>query len=806
MLQRKILKNRPKIEPKHTMLETELVSQVPISLVQFFGILIFGTLSYAAFSNETGKAIIIFCYNCFLKPFEKANKTGDQQADLESFYKNQASIYDQTRKILLKGREQALQLAVSHLLASHPTGKDLVWIDIGGGTGSNLEFMRNVYSINRKNFRKIYMIDYSLSLCDEARRKFSSEIESGIVEIMCSDASKFDITGLNKGGVDLFTFSYSLSMIPNYYSTIDHLVPFVNKEHGIVCSVDFGTQSGANSVGRVDTLGGLVNRNGSWLTRHFWSIWFEFDKVHLDPSRRNYLEYRFGTLKSLNMRNKPLGNIPYYVWIGCDKLKCANLIEKINAFATESPYLLPQAITSNSFSHRKLSNTSLSSTSSTSSMVSKGHEAALENQKKGLPYPSVYYQKDVTRVYYDELNPLFDQFNNQYIYAFTWEDPREDMNLLNIGSDDSILAITSAGDNLLHYACLPKPPRKIHGVDLNPCQNHLLELKLACFKAKLAQHKIWQLFGEGKLEDKSEFMHLLIEKLSPHMSSNALQYWVDKGPKTFSPMGNGLYYDTGSTRWALKLARWVFAGLSKDVDKMCLASTIKEQKSIYEKNIKPTLFNPFLGKLLIGNSLFLWKALGVPINQANMIQGLILNYIIDTLDPIVNRSLLSKDNYFYYLCLQAKYAKDNCPAYLSDEGYSQLTKKKDNPVPNFRLHTDTLNDVLKRLASSSLTIIIIMDHMDWFDPNGPEAEEEIGLLNKALSNNGRVMLRSASTEPWYIKIFDSNGFVSEPAAVRKPGSSIDRCNMYASTWICTKRAPLRSFSTSSDATISSLRI
>ncbi|CAH2355576.1 hypothetical protein CLIB1423_29S00232 [[Candida] railenensis] len=787
------------------MIETDSISYLPISLSNFFGILVVGILTYAAFADENVKGIFIFAYNCFFKPFGKKSKSGDQQEDLESFYKNQASIYDQTRKILLKGRENALQLAVTHLLASHPTGKDLVWIDIGGGTGSNLEFMKNVYKINRKNFRKIYMIDYSSSLCEQAKKKFSKEIELGVVEILCSDASKFEIQGLNRGGVDLFTFSYSLSMIPNYYSTVDHIIPFLNREHGIVCSIDFGTQSDYNAVGRVDTLGGLVNRNGSWLTRHFWNIWFEFDKVHLDAARRNYLEYKFGTLKSLNLRNKTLGNIPYYIWIGCDKFKCANLIDKINAYVTESPYLLPQGV--DSLSNSKLRKGSFASISSNVSAVSKGHEAAIENQKRGLPYPSVYYQKDVTRVYYDELNPLFEQFNNQYIYAFTWEDPREDMNILNINSNDSILAITSAGDNLLHYATLPNPPKKIHGVDLNPCQNHLLELKLACFKAKLDQEKIWQIFGEGKLETKEEFLQLLLSQLSPHLSSNALQYWVDKGPRTFSPKGNGLYYDTGSTRWALKLARWLFvrSRLTSAVDQLCNSKTMKEQKGIWESKIKPTLFNPIIGKLLIGNSVFLWKALGVPINQANMIQGSILNYIIDTLDPIVERSLLSTDNYFYYLCLQAKYAKNNCPSYLTSEGYHQLTKKN-SPIPNFRLHTDTLNDVLKRLSSQSLTIIVIMDHMDWFDPQGQEAEEEIQLLNNALSENGRVMLRSASTEPWYIAIFNANGFISEPVAVRESGNSIDRCNMYASTWVCTKRSPLRSFSTSSDATISSLKL
>ena len=63
-------------------------------------------------------------------------------------------------------------------------------------------------------------------------------------------------------------------------------------------------------MGRINTVGGLVNRDIPWILRNFWRIWFEADKVFLDSSRRNYLEYKFGTVKSLNSYNKALGKIP----------------------------------------------------------------------------------------------------------------------------------------------------------------------------------------------------------------------------------------------------------------------------------------------------------------------------------------------------------------------------------------------------------------------------------------------------------------------------------------------------------------
>jgi betaine lipid synthase len=94
---------------------------------------------------------IVFAWNCFIKPFfyphSKAG-TEDQQGRLDAFYKGQAHVYDTTRTHLLKGRETMLQLLAAHLkaLPKH-TGamgrgtKPRLWVDIGGGTGWNVEKM-----------------------------------------------------------------------------------------------------------------------------------------------------------------------------------------------------------------------------------------------------------------------------------------------------------------------------------------------------------------------------------------------------------------------------------------------------------------------------------------------------------------------------------------------------------------------------------------------------------------------------------------------------------------------------------------
>lgn len=103
-----------------------------------------------------------------------------------------------------------------------------------------------------------------------------------------------------------------------------------------------------------------------------------------------------------------------------------------------------------------------------------------------------------------------------------------------------------------------------------------------------------------------------------------------------------------------------------------------------------------------------------------------------------------------------------------------------------------------------------MDSMDWFTPSDlgsskptslsstpklsrskstqgtSAALNQILALHRVLKPGGRVLFRSASIRPWYADIFESNGFEVRCVAARHSGRCIDRVNMYASTYICTR--------------------
>ena len=78
------------------------------------------------------------------------------------------------------------------------------------------------------------------------------------------------------------------------------------------------------------------------------------------------------------------------------------------------------------------------------------------------------------------------------------------------------------------------------------------------------------------------------------------------------------------------------------------------------------------------------------------------------------------------------------------------------------------------MAPATLTIAVVMDSMDWFNPKDDAAEKQVRAINRAMKRGGRVLLRSASIEPWYMSVFESNGFTTRRVGARFSGSCIDR--------------------------------
>ena len=128
-----------------------------------------------------------------------SEKADGHKGNIEKFYKFQKDAYDAFRESLLHSRPTLIEY-----LPLKKAG-NMVWIDIGGGTARNLEYLP-VETI-RKHFERIYIVDIStslLSIAAERLKKFGLDDMVTLVEHDVTSASVFD--HLPAAGIALFPF------------------------------------------------------------------------------------------------------------------------------------------------------------------------------------------------------------------------------------------------------------------------------------------------------------------------------------------------------------------------------------------------------------------------------------------------------------------------------------------------------------------------------------------------------------------------------------------------------------------------
>jgi len=622
--------------------------------------------------------LIVF-YNLWFKPIKRSKS---HQERLESFYKDQAEHYDSFRERFLHGRREMLQVASAHLNIK----ENIVWADLGGGTGENV--LKMFEWIPKEMFAKIYVVDLCPSLCNQAIEKMKRLGLDDLVEVVCEDACKF----APPCNIDLITFSYSLSMIPPFHKVIDHAYKILDQD-GIIAVVDFVVSSKYDQC----------YRQMSWARRMFWRSIFDIDGIDIGPERRAYLDNKFYPIYEQNNEGSipyiPYLRPPYYVWIGNKTGK----LKHVFADHKEAPIHFP---------------------------------------------------------------PTF-------LYHQSWEDPDVDRPVLDIKPTDVCLTLTAGGCNTLHM--LMDGAKEIYSVDVNPAQNALLELKQVAIQ-ELTYEDVWQMFGKGK---HPKFEYLYETKLSPFLSETARRFW-NKRKDYFN---EGLYTHGSMGKIHLILNKiFYWFGVKSDIDKIRHADTIEEQRNIWNNIwIVKTIFNNKILSKVLMNDIFAWFGGGVPYNQSKLIKNdgmTISDYLLNCIENVIDNSLISKENYFWYNILYGEYTTSNCPAYITKEGYNTL---RDGRLSKLVISTNYFIDELKLRMYDKIDM---MDHVDWL--SSEQSQKLAETLWNQINDNGKVIFRSAGLIPPYVGQLMDVGFNVKCISNLYDEDYIDRVNMYASFWVAEK--------------------
>ncbi|MGQ9504147.1 MAG: class I SAM-dependent methyltransferase [Thermogutta sp.] len=217
----------------------------------------------------------------------------DHASRMESFYGPQAAYYDSFRRRLLKGREDLWQ-AIG-------VPNNGLWVDLGAGTGANAEY----FGDDIRRLRKVILVDLSPSLLGIAQERIKSRGWTN-VETQVADATLFQPAE----PADVVTFSYSLTMIPDWFAAIENAWRML-KPGGKIGVVDF-------YISRKHPSEGMKRQNAC--ARLFWTFWFNYDNVFPSPDHIPYLLWRFRRIFLEERRAKvpylPLLRAPYYLFVG----------------------------------------------------------------------------------------------------------------------------------------------------------------------------------------------------------------------------------------------------------------------------------------------------------------------------------------------------------------------------------------------------------------------------------------------------------------------------------------------------------
>jgi len=334
-------------------------------------------------------------------------------------------------------------------------------------------------------------------------------------------------------------------------------------------------------------------------------------------------------------------------------------------------------------------------------------------------------------------------YSRSLVYNTCWEDPAVDRLALDLRPDDTVLAITSAGCNVLDYALAGV--KRIHAVDANPRQTALLELKLAAIR-RLDHADFFQIFGHGYHPRFREIYH---DVLKHELVGFSRDYW-DSQAHWFTSRAGSFYYHglSGIVARCFRTYLKLRPRLAEPIAALFHADTIAEQRNLYDERILPLMWSKGMNWTL--SRQITMSLLGVPYPQRKEVQaqhaGGVAGFIRESVEYVF-RHLPAWNNYFWRVYVLGSYSQTCCPEYLKPAGFQAL---KQGLAERIVAHTDTVTDFLKS-GDDAISKFVLLDHMDWMGAYHPQAllEEWAALLARA-APGARIIFRSAHARPAYL--------------------------------------------------------
>ena len=298
------------------------------------------------------------------------------------------------------------------------------------------------------------------------------------------------------------------------------------------------------------------------------------------------------------------------------------------------------------------------------------------------------------------------------VYPQIWEDPRADMEALEITPQTRIMTIASGGCNVMSY--LTANPARIYAIDLNETHIALLKLKIAAAQHLPNHATFFRFFGAAN--DRRN-VALYNDLIAPHLDERSRAYWEGRelsGRRRISRFARNFY------RFGL-LGRFIAAGhlagrvFGANPKRLLDAGSIEEQREIFARDIGPAFDNPVL-RWITSNRASLF-GLGIPPVQYDALSGRGARPMATVLKERAERLATGfdlKDNYFAWQAFGRSYPAHGdgpCPPYLAKANFLAVKSR----AGRVDVVHDNMIRFLSREPAESLDRYILLDAQDWMD-------------------------------------------------------------------------------------------
>jgi len=345
------------------------------------------------------------------------------------------------------------------------------------------------------------------------------------------------------------------------------------------------------------------------------------------------------------------------------------------------------------------------------------------------------------------LQKLFAVWFDAFVYNQIWEDPRVDLQALQLNGESRVLTISSGGCNSLNY--LLADPQSVTAVDLNRHHIYLLNLKLAALKHLPSHESFFAFFGEGRGPNTGSDYQRYI---APDLDRETRKFWESNTFTGTLLYGNriGFFRDAGlynhsRNGYFLRFFHRLSRVLGCDVEKVLAARDLEEQNRLYEKHIEPFFDNRLIktiGKLPV--TMF---GLGIPPQQYDELKSGLSDgrTVIDIYRDRVRKLACDfpiEDNYFAWQAFARRYDTEKClavPEYLKPENYEHLKTNVGKLTTKIGSATDAIRDN----PPATFNRFVFLDAQDWMDAS--TLIDLWSVIKEKAEPNSRIIFRTAGT-------------------------------------------------------------